>query len=499
MTPTGRLLVFLLPTVVTSSVARAQYATLEWSTADADVIYVARADSAGRGAGEMVLRPAPGITAIRGTPPEVFEPRNGLLSGPLVTGSESLVFFKFIPKEDYGGDPPPAVPELNTADARLVPLDGSAKEFTLWMQPVSSRESLLNVVRDAAKTIAQHPQSLELQDPPIPQMSGGIRAPSIQLPICPALERSAHALIDHPRDWADRAFGLAMLAPFKSDENIRRARALLNDPEIANVGNQATDWPNRLDRIWTSPYPVRQAAAWLLQDTWGLTLPEHVETRAEVEPYRKMPAAVVLIPAALVLLAFAAAPVLGRRRRRQVLIGVWSLLSILLAVAWLRTRGGGVDRFAYPTRWGEFELAINPGQIRLLHVSDHPEPFGLLHCRLEPPVFAPDDLWISPPMWLVRPSHVWGRRGFTTSRGTVRASETSEYAFRLWAVPVWLVLWICLAYPLFRSASALAAWARPRRRPPGACRSCGYDLTGNVSGACPECGRAVVVLPGVSK
>lgn len=29
---------------------------------------------------------------------------------------------------------------------------------------------------------------------------------------------------------------------------------------------------------------------------------------------------------------------------------------------------------------------------------------------------------------------------------------------------------------------------RMRRRPPGACPACGYDLTGNVSGRCPECG-----------
>jgi hypothetical protein len=34
-------------------------------------------------------------------------------------------------------------------------------------------------------------------------------------------------------------------------------------------------------------------------------------------------------------------------------------------------------------------------------------------------------------------------------------------------------------------------WYADRRRPAlGACR-CGYDLTGNASGVCPECGRAV--------
>ena len=30
-----------------------------------------------------------------------------------------------------------------------------------------------------------------------------------------------------------------------------------------------------------------------------------------------------------------------------------------------------------------------------------------------------------------------------------------------------------------------------RRRLPNACPACGYDLTGNRSGVCPECGRAV--------
>jgi hypothetical protein len=43
--------------------------------------------------------------------------------------------------------------------------------------------------------------------------------------------------------------------------------------------------------------------------------------------------------------------------------------------------------------------------------------------------------------------------------------------------------------PAARSAAWL--WKRcRRRRRPGHCRRCGYDLTGNVSGVCPECGSA---------
>jgi len=42
---------------------------------------------------------------------------------------------------------------------------------------------------------------------------------------------------------------------------------------------------------------------------------------------------------------------------------------------------------------------------------------------------------------------------------------------------------------------ALACWATLNRLceayPPGRCQTCGYDLTGNVSGRCPECGAPV--------
>ncbi len=49
------------------------------------------------------------------------------------------------------------------------------------------------------------------------------------------------------------------------------------------------------------------------------------------------------------------------------------------------------------------------------------------------------------------------------------------------AIPLWLVL-LALAGP------TVVLWRRDRPIPRGHCRSCGYNLTGNVSGVCPECG-----------
>lgn len=56
--------------------------------------------------------------------------------------------------------------------------------------------------------------------------------------------------------------------------------------------------------------------------------------------------------------------------------------------------------------------------------------------------------------------------------------------FRL---PLWMPLAISLVYPLWH----LTPWHRRRiRRKHNQCVACGYSLTGNTSGVCPECGTA---------
>ena len=54
-----------------------------------------------------------------------------------------------------------------------------------------------------------------------------------------------------------------------------------------------------------------------------------------------------------------------------------------------------------------------------------------------------------------------------------------------------------IAAPFVACAVGIAAyWCDRRHRyPPGHCRRCGYDLTGNVSGTCPECGGPALTAP----
>lgn len=52
-------------------------------------------------------------------------------------------------------------------------------------------------------------------------------------------------------------------------------------------------------------------------------------------------------------------------------------------------------------------------------------------------------------------------------------------------LPLWIPLLICIV--------ATVVVFRRTRAVPGGCGGCGYDLTGNVSGVCPECGLAVAL------
>ncbi len=60
----------------------------------------------------------------------------------------------------------------------------------------------------------------------------------------------------------------------------------------------------------------------------------------------------------------------------------------------------------------------------------------------------------------------------------------------LWdiSIPLWLLL--AILFSIFGTTLVIAPARRYRRGKRGCCKTCGYDLTGNVSGVCPECGCA---------
>ena len=56
-----------------------------------------------------------------------------------------------------------------------------------------------------------------------------------------------------------------------------------------------------------------------------------------------------------------------------------------------------------------------------------------------------------------------------------------------------VALFLCAPASAFRKREAYIelGYIRPKPLPDGKCRSCGYNLTGNVSGVCPECGTPI--------
>lgn len=71
------------------------------------------------------------------------------------------------------------------------------------------------------------------------------------------------------------------------------------------------------------------------------------------------------------------------------------------------------------------------------------------------------------------------------SFSAARVNHTKGYVgILLCAALICAVLSICSVWYL-----AKTFWMA--RIPKGSCQGCGYDLTGNVSGRCPECGREI--------
>jgi len=80
------------------------------------------------------------------------------------------------------------------------------------------------------------------------------------------------------------------------------------------------------------------------------------------------------------------------------------------------------------------------------------------------------------------------RDGFEWVPGLIRGTMLpSGPVWGLW-LPLWIPFVAFIAYPTVAFLRGPAR--RWRRRRAGRCIRCGYDLTGNESGVCPECGQA---------
>ncbi|MHC4094086.1 MAG: hypothetical protein ACYSVY_28060 [Planctomycetota bacterium] len=86
-------------------------------------------------------------------------------------------------------------------------------------------------------------------------------------------------------------------------------------------------------------------------------------------------------------------------------------------------------------------------------------------------------------------------KGFSTGR-VFAADENSLFYCESWLPDIFSgAMEFAVILPIWMLAVVVAIptsllWYRDRRPPKGCCQGCGYNLRGNVSGVCPECGVA---------
>ncbi len=149
----------------------------------------------------------------------------------------------------------------------------------------------------------------------------------------------------------------------------------------------------------------------------------------------------------------------SRSGLRRIIKWVGLTLCILLLVTWVGTYAGGVFIRLYPNH-----VVVSAGGVRYLRYPIAPrrpaevrwmeEPLNNMHALpyvVWSKEFLPDGSQIGPDWWF--------------------------------DLPFWFLL-LMFGFP------TLIAWRRDRVKP-GHCRTCEYNLTGNVSGVCPECGTEI--------
>ncbi len=100
---------------------------------------------------------------------------------------------------------------------------------------------------------------------------------------------------------------------------------------------------------------------------------------------------------------------------------------------------------------------------------------------------------------LVKQAPTW--RMIDLGIATIRIRDSQLFYAGGWRKEIWrstvvtIPFWfIGLLLGIWPTVAFLRGPCRRRgRRTKGSCRKCGYNLTGNVSGVCPECGSAVPV------
>lgn len=188
------------------------------------------------------------------------------------------------------------------------------------------------------------------------------------------------------------------------------------------------------------------------------------------------------------------------RRLARWLLNALTALSLLLCLAtaalWVRSyRVNDWVQWRYATHpWREWLLRTADGQVSIAHTqwADDTLVFQL-GWTCFPNLLPTGDVTMPVPPG--QPDRQWGGFHFQRATDVIQSWRyLGTYAsVVLLAIPIAVLTAISSLLPGVRATR----WIIRRRRlaartAVGACRACGYDLTGNGSGTCPDCGTQIV-------
>jgi hypothetical protein len=156
------------------------------------------------------------------------------------------------------------------------------------------------------------------------------------------------------------------------------------------------------------------------------------------------------------------------------------VLSLIILVLWGWSYGEVVDLPGYDTL---HYPRVPRGGERFVHPRIERGTFNLRDCRVVPGAPLVGD-YRSPGL------------GFRYQKVCDGRYAAGTFVERNYYVPGWFLLAVSLPYPVTWLARRVRRPSlRERRLRAGLCLQCGYDLRGNVSGTCPECGEKAVPCP----
>jgi hypothetical protein len=157
------------------------------------------------------------------------------------------------------------------------------------------------------------------------------------------------------------------------------------------------------------------------------------------------------------------------------LLNVLTALSLLVCAAvlvlWVRSYGT-TDRFDYQATTKLYSVLIHMGTFQVAQVDRDSGSVSVGFYHHGASVRASATWW-----------NDWHKP--VTTRGMFHFGLVRGTYYRVLILPLWIALAAAAVPPILRVRLKLRSHARERL---GLCSTCGYDLTGNISGVCPECG-----------